>query len=134
MAHDREVLYQEMSTVVVNPSTGQSRIVQKGIQAVLVEGELWPQKGVRLECENLKFITCQTLATCGICVRGRKCESCKEVKNYSGKCTKQRICDACLLRKERCQCVTKKYCNRCKEISIQKSCFECDKNLPKCSS
>ena len=96
MAHDGEVVRQEISTVVVNPSTGQSRIVQKEIQTVLVKRRLWPQKGVRLECEKLKCTMCQTLATYGIYVQGRKCESCKKVKNCSGKCTKQRICDACL--------------------------------------
>ena len=100
MAHDGEVVHQEMTTMVVNLSTGQSRIVQKRIQAILVKRRLWPQKGEQLECEKLKCITCQTLAICGICVQGQKCKFCKEVKNCSGKNTKQRICDACFFQKK----------------------------------
>lgn len=134
MGPNHEVVVQEMSTVIVDSLTGQSTILQKGIQAVLVERGLWPQGGVRLECEKPKCSNCQTLTICRICVRGRKCDSCKEAKEHSGKCTKRRICDACNLRKERCQCITKIYCTRCKEISIQKSCVECEKNPPKCSS
>ena len=68
MAHDGDVVSQEMSTVVVNLSTAQSSVMQKKSQAVLVKQELWPQKGVQLECEKLKCATCQNLVICGICV------------------------------------------------------------------
>lgn len=98
-----------MSITSINPVTGNSTTVQKGIQAILVERGLWPPGGVRLVCETLKCTNCQTLNTCDVCVRGQKCNSCKEVKICSGKCTKQRICDACVLRKERCECVSKQY-------------------------
>lgn len=128
------MVVQEMSAVITNPLTGQSTTTQKGIQAVLVERGLWPQGGVRLECEKPKCTNCQTLTTYRICVRGRKCDSCKETRQHSGKCTKQRICDACNLRKKRCQCITKIYYTRYKEISLQKSCLECGKKPPKCSS
>ena len=43
---------QEMSTVVVDSSTGQSSIVQKGIQAVLVERGLRPQGVGNFEAER----------------------------------------------------------------------------------
>ena len=88
---DEELITQDMSTTSINPVTGKSTIVQKGIQVILVERGLWPSGGVRLVCEILKCTTCQTLSTCGVCIRGRKCNSCKEAKNCSGKCTKQRM-------------------------------------------
>ncbi len=117
-APNRELITQNMSTTSINFVTGKSTTVQKGIRAILVERGLWPPGRVRLVCETLKCTTCQTLSTCGVCVRGRKCNSYKEAKNCSGKCTKQRIFDACLLRKKRCECVAKQYCVRYKEINI----------------
>ena len=99
-----------MSLAVQNPETGQLSQVQKRIQAVLVERELWPQNGLRLEYDKPKCIGCQTFGKCTICVQGKKCDSCKESKQHSDKCTKQRICDNCDERKRRCQCVSKKYC------------------------
>lgn len=116
-----------------NPITGQSTQVQKGIQAVLAERGLWPHKGVRLACERPKCTSCQAFTTCIICVKGQRCDSCKKARNHSGNCTKQRICDACDFRKKQCQCVTKKYCLCCKEISLQKSCLECNKIPPRCT-
>lgn len=115
---DGEVIAQQMCKLHINPTTGQSFQVQKGIQAVLVERRLWPFKGVRLECEKPKCNTCHSFSTCTLCIKGRKCDSCKEAKDHSGHYTKQHICDACDLRKKRCQCFTKKYCTRCKEISL----------------
>ena len=123
-----------MSTTTTNPPTGKSTKVQKEIQAILVKRRLWPKGGVRLVCDTLKCSTCQAFSICGICVHGKKYNSSKEAKNCSGKCTKQRICDECLLRKEGCEYVAKKYCSRCKRISVQKSCFECEKMPPKCNS
>ena len=93
-----------------------------------------PQGGVRLDCEKPKCTNCQTLKKCRICVFGRKCDSCKETRPYSEKCAKQRIYDEFNLWKERWKWITKTYCIRCKEISLQKSCLDCEKNLPKCSS
>ena len=40
MADNGEIVSPEISIVVVNPSTGQSSVVQKKIQVVLVEQEL----------------------------------------------------------------------------------------------
>ena len=129
-----KLITQEMSTTSINPVTGNSTTVQKRIQAILMERGLWPPGGVRLVCEILKCTTCQTLSKCGGCIRGQKYNSCKEAKICSRKCTKQRICDAYVLRKERCECVLKQYCVQCKEISIQKSYSECEKMPPKCTS
>ena len=117
-----ELITQEMSTISINLVTGNSTTIQKGIPTILMEKSLWPLGGVRQVCETLKCTTCQTLSTCGVCVRGRKCNFCKEAKICSGKCTKQLICDACILRKEHCEYMSKQYYVQCKEISIQKSC------------
>lgn len=133
MGSNQEIVVQEMPTVITNLFTGQSTTIQKGIQAVLVERGSWPQGEVRLECKKPKCTNCQTLTTCRICVRCRKCDSCKKIRQYSEKCIKQRICDSYNFRKERYQCITKIYCTRCKEISLEKSCLECEKNPPKCS-
>lgn len=94
MGSNQEMVVQKMSTVITDPLTGQSTTIQKGIQAVLVEQWLWPQGGVR---EKPKCTNCQILTTCRICVRGRKCDFCKGTRQHSGKCAKQRICDACNL-------------------------------------
>ncbi len=126
-----DLIIQDISTTTINSATGKSTTVQKKIQAILVERGLWPSERVRLVFDKLKCTTCQALSICGICVTGRKCNSCKEAKNYSRKYTKQSICDTCLLQKERCECVAKKYCARCKKISIQKSCSEYEKMPPK---
>ena len=86
MGPNQETVIQEMSTVNTDPITNKSIIIQKGIQAVLVERGLWPQGGVRLECEKPKCINCQTLTVCRVYVRGQKCDSCKESKQHSEKC------------------------------------------------
>ena len=97
MGSNQEMVVQEMSTVITDSLTGQSTTTQEGIQAVLVEQGLWPQEGVWLECEKPKCTNCQTFTICRICIQGRKCDSCKETMQHGGKCTKQRICDACNL-------------------------------------
>ena len=131
---DGEIITQEMHTLVDNPTNGQSQKIQKGVQAILDERGLWLAKGVCLSCDQPKCANCQTLATCMACVKGRKCDPCKKTKEHSGRCTKQRLCDAYDNRKIRCQCITKKYCTQCKEITSQKNCLECEKMIPKCTS
>ena len=68
---NQETVVQEMSTVNTDPINNKSTIIQKGIQAVLVERRLWPQGRVRLECEKPKCTNCQTLTTCRVCVRSK---------------------------------------------------------------
>lgn len=80
MGPNQEMVIQEMSTIITDPITNKSSFIQKGTQADLVERGLWPQGGVRLEYEKPKCTNCQTLITCQICIRGRKCDSCKESK------------------------------------------------------
>ena len=105
---------------------------QKGIQKVLEERNLWPVKGLKLECSKPKCFNCQVAADCKICVKGHKCDLCKTPKQHSGTaiCTKNRKCDACALREEKCHCVTKKYCSAC---SVKKGkCIDCEDLPPKC--
>ena len=133
-ATNGEIITQDICSLSENLTTGQSSNVQKGIQAILVERGLWPVKGVRLSCDQPKCANCQSLATYTLCVKGNKCDLCKETKEHSGRYTKHRICDECDNRKIRCQCITKKYCTRCKEIILQKSFIECEKMPPKYTS
>ena len=112
----------------------QSKIrVQKGIQKVLQERGLWPDKGLLLECPKPKCASCQDMIDCRLCIKGTRCDWCKEKKKHSGKCSSQRLCDDCVLRKERCQCVRKEYCPRCSERRTGK-CPTCEDLPPKCSS
>lgn len=57
--------------------------VQKGIQRMLEEAGLWPQKGLNLECSKPKCFNCEVAANCKICVKGHKCKTCKAPKQCS---------------------------------------------------
>lgn len=136
MQDDGELKTQEMWFWKNDSTNGAEPVkVQKGIQIVLEERNLWPQKGLRLECEKPKCQTCEEMSNCTMCSRGHKCDSCKvEKEPHSGTCSKKRICDVCDRRKERCRCVSKIYCTRCKEKNTRKSCEECESIPPKCTS
>lgn len=125
---------QEMSYLVDDPATGQPERVQKGIQRVLEERGLWPATGLNLECPKPKCGRCQEAANCKECIKGTRCDSCKEKKKHSSQqCSPARICDACQQRKARCHCVPKKYCSHCEDIRKAK-CKDCESLPPKCSS
>ena len=114
-------------------TSGEKKKVQKGIQKVLQERGLWPAIGLRLECAKPKCSKCRDMANCRVCVKGSRCASCKEKKEHSGDCSTQRICDACVRRKERCTCVRKEYCPRCSEKRTRK-CVTCEELPPKCTT
>ncbi len=110
----------------------QEKIVQKVIQRVLEEKNLWPARGLNLECTKPKYFNYQMVSEYKICVKSHKFDLCKAPKQNSGstKCTKNRKCDACAFREERSQCVTKKYCLTC---SIKKGKrVDCKELPPKC--
>lgn len=74
------------------------------------------------------------LSICDVCISSRKYNSYKEAKICSENGTKQRICDAYVLRKERYECVSKQYCIQYKEIGVQKSCSKYEKMPPRYTS
>jgi len=112
---------------------GAMKKVQKGIEKVLKERGLWPGNGLLLECSKPKCDSCQEMVDCRMCTKGTRCDSCKERKQHSGKCSSQRRCDECVRRKDRCQCVRKEYCPRCSERKTGK-CVTCEDLPPKCTS
>ena len=85
---NQKMIVQKMSIEITHPLTSQLCIIQKGIQAVLVEQKLWPQGRIWLECEKPKCRNYQTFTTCRICIQGQKCDFCKKTRQYSGKCSK----------------------------------------------
>ena len=127
------VCIQEMSYLAADPVTGQPKRVQKGIQRVLEERGLWPNTGLNLECSRPKCGPCQEVINCNMCIKGIRCDSCKEKKVHSGKCGPTRVCDACQQRKARCRCVPKRRCPRCEDMRKLK-CADCESLPPKCSS
>ena len=117
-----------------DPATGALIHVQKGIQQVLEERKLWPRSGLNLECPKPKCATCLDIATCKKCIKGIRCDSCKEKKVHSSnKCAVGRLCDECERQKARCQCVPKQFCKRCQSKQKGK-CQDCESLPPKCDS
>lgn len=47
----------------------QGKIVQKEIQKVLEERNLWPTRGLKLECTKPKCFNYQIVSECKICIR-----------------------------------------------------------------
>lgn len=132
------IIQQEMffwKSSLDSSSEQQSRIrVQKRIQIVLKEQNLWPSGGLKLSCDKPKCSNCQAVSICKLCIKGKQCKSCMRPKVHSGKCDKACTCDGCVSRRNQCQYVPKQYCIHCKEYRNQKSCLDCDKMPPKCSS
>lgn len=64
------------------------RKVQKGIQMVLEERNLWPKNSLKLSCEKLKCSNCQVVFTCKLCVKRKQCKLCIKPKIHSDKCDK----------------------------------------------
>lgn len=129
------IVVQEMFFTKADPSTGIIARVPKGIQRVLEERKLWPSNGMILECPRKKCSKerCQNLLKCKGCIKGSRCESCKEKKVHSGTCTPKRICDNCHGRKERCRCVPKQTCAPCR-TRLREGCKDCDSLSSKCTS
>lgn len=106
--------------------SGQTTQVQKGVQRILQERELWPERGLRLECPTPKCGTCIEISKCKECEKAKRCDSCKEKKIHSSsQCTPQRRCDACVTRRNNCACTVKTFCTRCARKSGQK-CEDCE--------
>ena len=100
--------------------------IQKGIQWVLEERNLWPSKGLKLECPKPKCNCCVKKTKCKECVKAKRCESCKEKKEYSNlKCTSQRRCDACVIKRNICTCTVRILCVQYNKNTV-KNCEDCD--------
>ncbi len=74
-----------MSTITINITISKSTTLKEGIQAVFMKKRLWPLERLKLVCDALKCTTPHAISTFGICVCDRKCNSCKEAKDYSRK-------------------------------------------------
>lgn len=132
----RDGWFDQDSVRIIHPMNFQQengQWIQKGIQRVLEERQIWPVGGRKLSCPKPKCFNCQVAADCKICVKGHKCDTCKTPKDCSStNCSKNRRCDACVHREEICQCVTKKYCATC---SVKKGkCGDCEDLPPKCTT
>ena len=108
--------------------------ILKEIQRVIEEKNLWPFRGLNLECLKPKCFNYQVVVECKICVKRHKYELYKILRQYSGTatCTKNRRCNTCAQREANCQCVGKTYCTTC---AIKKGkCANWKKLLPKCTT
>lgn len=76
--HERTQNFQPMSV-----QDESKRLIQKGIQRVLDERNLWPANGLNLECSKPKCFNCQVIADCQVCVKKHKCDLCKVPKQHS---------------------------------------------------
>ena len=75
--------------------------IQKGIRWVLEERNLWPSKGLKLECPKPKCNCYFEKTKCKECIKAKRYESCKEKKEHNNpKCTSQRRFDACVIRRD----------------------------------
>ena len=125
---------QEMIYRRTDPVTGQFVLVQKGIQRILEERELWPGNQLKLECLKPKCQSCQDAQNCKICIKGTRCEPCKLEKGHSRPdCNNGQPCDMCKDRKTRCSCMQKILCPSC-EIKRAKKCEDCQNLPPKCTT
>ena len=52
--------------------------IPKEIQRVLTERGLWPATGLNLECPKPKCYNCQIIADCKLCIKGTRCQTCRE--------------------------------------------------------
>lgn len=51
--------------------------IQKKVQRILEKRQLWPIKGLNLECPKLKCFNCQVAVDCKIRIKSQKCNLCK---------------------------------------------------------
>lgn len=129
------IVSQPMYYIEEDPATGLVQKIPKGIQRVLEERKLWPSAGLLLECPKPRCKECASaLASCRDCIKGTKCESCRQDKVHSSQnCSKKESCDNCRQRKERCKCVQKQTCNACKKRQ-KGECDDCKNMPPKCGA
>jgi hypothetical protein len=107
--------------------------IPKGLKVVQERG-LWPNQGLRLQCDRSKCLECASAENCKLCVTGTRCNSCREDKVHtSNSCKPNRKCDGCVARKQRCTCVKKQKCPRCRAIPPAGKCDACELLPPRCA-
>lgn len=105
---------------------------QKEIQMVLEERNLWPAKGLNLECMKLKYFNRLVAADCKVCEKEKRYDLCKAPQLHSTpNCFKSQKCDTCTYKEKHCQYISKKFCITC--TIKRKKCINCKELLPKCT-
>lgn len=74
--------------------------VQKGVQCIVEERQLWPTRGLNLECPKPKCFNCQVAADCKICIKGHNA-TCVKFHKITVYPTVPKIDDAILVLTER---------------------------------
>lgn len=126
--HSQPMSFFKQDSLIENGFT-----IQKKVQMILQERDLWPIRGLNLVCSMPKCPTYHLMAKCKDCIKGSWCTFCMKKKINSNKCTPKHACNKCCWRKERCQCVAKKYCIWCTGC-MGKKCSDCEELSPKCTS
>jgi hypothetical protein len=92
-------------------------------------------RGTRIQCARPKCADCTAAENCKLCVKGTRCDSCRQDKVHTNNsCKPNRRCDGCIARKERCTCVKKKKCPRCQATPPAGKCEPCELLPPRCTS
>ena len=105
--------------------------IQKSIQRVLEERNLWPSKRLKLECPKPKCNCYVEKTKCKECVKAKQCKSYKKKKEHSNpKCTSQRRCDAYVIKRNICICTLRILCVQCNKNTV-KNFEDCDELLEK---
>ena len=80
--------------------------IQKSIQYVLEEQNLWISKELKLEYFKPKCTCYVEKIKCKEYVKAKQCKSCKDKKKHSNpKCISQRRYDVCVIKKDICSCI-----------------------------
>jgi hypothetical protein len=129
------MVYTNAPSHLLNVPGAEITWIPKGLKRVLQERGLWPEQGLLLQCDRPKCSDCTTAENCKVCVKGTRCNSCREAKQHSNNsCKPNRKCDGCVARKERCTCIKKKKCPRCQAIRAAGKCEACELLPPRCTS
>lgn len=111
-------------------SEGIEICIQKSIQQVLEEQNLWPSKRLRLECLKPKYSGYIKKTKCKECIKAKQYKSYKEKKEHSNlKCILQRRCDAYVIKRNICTGTICILCIKCNKNTV-KNYENCDE-LPK---
>lgn len=77
-------------------------IIQKRVQIILQEQDLWPTGGLNFAYPIPECSAYYVMTKCKDCIKESRCISYMEKKTYSSKCTPKRACNKYCQRKKRC--------------------------------